>query len=99
MLCSVVQTAFLLYYRRHEFAVAGKVLGEVPLGSYNIAWNIASAPVEKITNMVTGVTPAYFSAIQNSKSELRRYLLRLIEILSLLQYLQALVSSYPPTIL
>ena len=70
-------------YDNWDFAVAGKVLGEVPLGSYTVAWTISSAPVEKITNKVTGVTPAYFSAIQNSRSELRRYLLRLTEILSL----------------
>jgi PST family polysaccharide transporter len=70
-------------YDNSDFAVAGRVLGEVPLGSYTVAWTIASAPVEKITNMVTGVTPAYFSAVQHCKSELRRYLLKLTEIISL----------------
>jgi O-antigen/teichoic acid export membrane protein len=70
-------------YENADFAVAGRVLGEVPLGNYTVAWTISSAPVEKIANLVTGVTPAYFSAIQGDKSELRRYLLRLTEILSL----------------
>jgi O-antigen/teichoic acid export membrane protein len=69
-------------YENADFGVAGRVLGEVPLGNYTVAWNISSAPLEKIANLVTGVTPAYFSAIQTEKSELRRYLLRLTEILS-----------------
>jgi O-antigen/teichoic acid export membrane protein len=70
-------------YENADFGVAGRVLGEVPLGSYTVAWTIASAPVEKIANLVTGVTPAFFSAVQASKDELRRYFLRLTEVLSL----------------
>ncbi len=65
-----------------DFLVAGRVLGEVPLGSYSVAWTISSAPVEKITNLVSTVTPAYFSALQTNKSELRRYFLRLTEVMS-----------------
>jgi PST family polysaccharide transporter len=70
-------------YENADFGVAGRVLGSVPLGNYTVAWNISSAPLEKIANLVTGVTPAYFSAVQADKRELRRYLLRLTEILSL----------------
>jgi O-antigen/teichoic acid export membrane protein len=69
-------------YENADFGVAGRVLGGVPLGNYTVAWNISSAPLEKIANLVTGVTPAYFSAVQTDRSELRRYLLRLTEILS-----------------
>jgi O-antigen/teichoic acid export membrane protein len=71
-------------YENADFGVAGRVLGEIPLGNYTVAWTISSAPVEKITNLITGVTPAYFSAVQSDKSELRRYLLRLTEIMALL---------------
>jgi O-antigen/teichoic acid export membrane protein len=70
-------------YDNSDFFVAGRVLGEVPLGNYSVAWTIASAPVEKIANLVTGVTPAFFSSVQSDKAELRRYLLRLTELLSL----------------
>lgn len=66
-----------------DFAVAGRVLGAVPLGNYSVGWAIASVPVEKISSLFTGVTPAFFSAIQNNKAELRRYLIRLTEALSL----------------
>ena len=70
-------------YDNADFGIAGRVLGEAPLGNYTVAWTIASAPVEKIANLVTGVTPAFFSAVQTSKYELRRYFLRLTEVLSL----------------
>lgn len=70
-------------YDNADFAVAGRLLGGAALGVYTVAWTIASAPVEKIANLITGVTPAYFSAMQADKAELRRYLLRLTEIMSL----------------
>jgi O-antigen/teichoic acid export membrane protein len=51
-------------------------------GHYTVAWTISSTPIEKIGNLVTNITPAFFSAIQCDKAELRRYLLRLTEALS-----------------
>jgi O-antigen/teichoic acid export membrane protein len=69
-------------YDNADFGVAGRMLGAVPLGNYTVAWTISSAPVEKVANLVTGVTPAFFSAVQTDKMELRRYLLRLTEMLS-----------------
>ena len=69
-------------YANADFGVAGRMLGEVPLGNYSVAWNVASVPVDKISSLLTGVTPAFFSAIQHDKSEIRRYLLRLTEMLS-----------------
>lgn len=70
-------------YDNADFAVAGRVLGGAALGNYTIAWTIASAPVEKIANLVSGVTPAFFSAVQNSHIQLRRYFLQISEVLSL----------------
>jgi PST family polysaccharide transporter len=70
-------------YDNADFGVAGRVLGGTALGDYTVAWTIASAPVEKIANLVTSVTPAFFSAVQTDRAELRRYLLRLTEIISL----------------
>ncbi|MGA7792913.1 MAG: lipopolysaccharide biosynthesis protein [Candidatus Acidiferrales bacterium] len=85
-------------YDNADFGVAGRVLGGTALGDYTVAWTIASAPVEKIANLVTGVTPAYFSAVQTDKAELRRYLLRLTEILSFVtlpaSFGLALVADY-----
>jgi O-antigen/teichoic acid export membrane protein len=70
-------------YDNADFGVAGRVLGAVPLGNYTVAWSISSAPVEKIANLIANVTPSYFSALQTDKAELRRYVVRLTEVLSL----------------
>lgn len=70
-------------YDNADFGIAGRMLGEVPLGNYTVAWNIASAPVEKIATLLTVVTPAFFSAVQKSEYHLRRYFLGLTELLSL----------------
>lgn len=69
-------------YDNADFLVAGKVLGGPALGNYNLAWTIACAPVEKIGNLITGVMPAFFAAVQHDRAELRRYVLRLTEIIS-----------------
>ncbi len=71
-------------YSNSDFLVAGRILGETSLGAYTMAWTIASTPVEKITNMVMKVTPAFFAAVQHDKAQLRRYLIALTEGLSLL---------------
>lgn len=85
-------------YDNADFGVAGRMLGGMALGNYTVAWNIASAPIEKITNLVTGVTPAFFSAVQTEKAELRRYLLRLTEVMSFVtvpaSFGLALVADY-----
>jgi O-antigen/teichoic acid export membrane protein len=73
-------------YSNSDFMVAGRMLGQSALGAYEMAWTIASAPVDKITSLVTRVTPAFFSAVQHDKPELRRYLLRITEGLSLITF-------------
>jgi PST family polysaccharide transporter len=73
-------------YSNSDFMVAGRMLGQSALGAYEMAWTIASAPVDKVTSLVTRVTPAFFSAVQHDKSELRRYLLRITEGLSLITF-------------
>jgi O-antigen/teichoic acid export membrane protein len=70
-------------YSRADFLVAGKSLGEGPLGQYSIAWNLASVPVDKITSLVNRVTPSFFAAVKSDPAELRRYLLVITETLAL----------------
>ena len=70
-------------YSDADFIVAGRVLGAAPLGAYTFAWNLANAPMEKITSLVTQVTPVFFSAVQTEQAALRRYLRTLTEGLSL----------------
>jgi len=73
-------------YTNSDFLVAGRRLGQASLGAYTIAWTLASAPVEKITNLVTSVTPAVFSAVQTEHAALRRYLFNLTEALALVTF-------------
>jgi O-antigen/teichoic acid export membrane protein len=67
-----------------DLAIAGRVLGAGALGSYSIARNIALQPLQKLTDLVTGVIPAYFSKAQNDPAALREYVVILSQALSLL---------------
>lgn len=71
-------------YNRADIMIAGRMLGSRALGAYSIAWSLANIPIEKVTVVVTRVTPAYFAAVQHDPAALRRYLLRITEALGLL---------------
>jgi len=73
-------------YTDADFLVAGRVLGASTLGAYSVAWNLATLPVEKVTGLVGQVTPAFFSANQADPGGLRRYLLSLTEVVSLVTF-------------
>lgn len=66
-------------YSNADFAIASRRLGQATFGAYLLAWEFASLPVEKITNIVTRVTPGVFSALQKDLPALRRKLLLLTE--------------------
>jgi PST family polysaccharide transporter len=71
-------------YSNADFLVAGRVLGTTALGLYDLGWTLANIPVEKITGLVSQVTPPIFSAVQHDYAALRRYLLRITEGLALI---------------
>jgi len=73
-------------YSNADFTIAGRVLGQVALGSYNLAWTLAYTPLEKVTTLVGSVTPAFFSAVKEDPTALRRYLLRPIEAIALILF-------------
>jgi len=62
------------FYSNADFAVAGRMLGADALGIYTMAWNIASVPVEKITALLTRVTPSILMKVQNNPVERNRYI-------------------------
>src|SRR2546427_10132771 len=66
-------------YSNADFLVAGRLLGKAALGLYEVGWNVANIPIEKITSLVGQVTPAVFSAVQTDHATLRRYLLSITE--------------------
>ena len=67
------------FYSNADFAVAGRVLGKAALGAYSFAWQFAGIPIDKITSLVTRVTPAYFAAAQHDNATLRKILLNVTE--------------------
>jgi O-antigen/teichoic acid export membrane protein len=69
-----------------DFLVAGRILGKAALGFYNVAWTLASIPVDKVAALVGQVTPAFFSAVQTDPAAVRRYLLRITEGISLITF-------------
>ncbi len=71
------------FYSNADFMVAGRVLGKSALGAYTFGWNLANLPLQKITALVTRVTPTLFSAVQNDMAAMRQYLLTITEGLAL----------------
>lgn len=63
--------------------VAGRLLGQAPLGAYTFGATLANVPLEKVTGLVNRVAPAFYSAVQNDHVILRRYLVGLTEGLAL----------------
>jgi len=70
-------------YQDGDFAVAGRRLGAAAVGDYSLAWTLATSPIEKVTMVLSDVTPSLFSAVQNDRPALKRYFLNLSEVLCL----------------
>lgn len=66
-------------YSNADFTIVGRFLGTTALGTYTLAWTIASVPVDRISSLVGRVTPAFFAAVQTDPPALRRYLSLLTE--------------------
>ena len=56
------------------------------LGQYTLAWNIASLPGEKLTNLLTVVSSSFFASLRHDLPAMRRYLLLLTEGISVLTW-------------
>jgi PST family polysaccharide transporter len=80
----VVVGRFAWYaYSNADFLVAGRLLGTGPLGIYTFGWNLTSLTVDKVAALVNGITPAFFSSVQNDIPALRRMLTGVTEALAL----------------
>lgn len=53
--------------------VIGRVMGEGPLGVYRMALNLASAPVEKVAQLLMRVTGPLFARLNDDLVEMGRY--------------------------
>lgn len=79
-------TVLWYWYSNADRAVAGRLLGPADLGVYSMAALTATSISEKVMMLLTRITPAYFSALQDDAAALKRYLLRLTEILSVVLF-------------
>lgn len=70
-------------YNDSDFIVAGRVLGEAPLGAYTLAWTLAHTPLEKLTTLINRVTPSVFATIQTDSEALRRYIRNITGVMAL----------------
>jgi polysaccharide transporter, PST family len=70
-------------YQNADFVVAGKMLGVDALGSYNVAWTIASLPGDKLITIVNAATSPFFASLQTKPDILRHYFLRVTGLLCL----------------
>jgi PST family polysaccharide transporter len=73
-------------YQNADFAIVGRVLGKAVLGAYTIGWEIATLPVERVSALVSQVTPGVFSTVQADRPALRRYYLGVIEGLAFITF-------------
>jgi teichuronic acid exporter len=70
----IVVSQFALYIRRFaDIIIVGRLLGTDALGAYNVAWNQANLAVERVTPIVTRVSPSVLAAAQDDLPALQRY--------------------------
>lgn len=66
-----------------DIAVAGRLLGTTTTGQYVFAVTLAAAPLEKITSLVTRVTPGLFFEVRQDPDSIKRYLISITRLLAL----------------
>jgi PST family polysaccharide transporter len=74
------------WYSNADLVIAGRLLGAADLGVYSMAASTANAISSKIATLLTRVTAAYFATLQDQPAALKRYLLRLTELLSIVVF-------------
>jgi len=83
----VVGSRMLRYFHnRSDILIIGKVLGDKSLGYYQMALQIATLPVEKITAIINQVALPTFSKLQRNNEELRSYFLKITKAVSLITF-------------
>jgi len=70
-------------YGNLDVAIAGRVLGKTLLGTYSVALSLASIPLDKVMPIVTQVSFAAFSRIQDDHERVERNVLRALQAVSL----------------
>lgn len=83
----VVSARLALYVRQFaDTGIVGRMLGAVPLGAYSVAWSQANIPVDRVTAIVSEVTPSILAAAQHDPPALRRYVRIITEGIAFLSF-------------
>ena len=71
----VVAARFAIYVRHFaDITIVGRVLGTQALGAYQVARMMANISVDRVTDLVSEVTPAVLAAARHDNASMRRYL-------------------------
>jgi O-antigen/teichoic acid export membrane protein len=78
----------LAYYLHtvSDTVILGRLLGHTALGTYSVALTLASLPAEKILPIVTQVSFASYSRIQDDRQRIARNVLRSIQMVSFVAF-------------
>tara|TARA_Y100001972_G_scaffold128999_1_gene193312 strand:- start:3496 stop:4935 length:1440 start_codon:yes stop_codon:yes gene_type:complete len=78
---------FITYWIRNaDNLIIGKILGNVQLGFYNMAYKIMLLPINNISRVISQVMFPSFSSINNDLSRLRNSYLKIIQTVALLTF-------------
>lgn len=85
---SFVTISRLLWYvySRSDVFIIGKLLGKELLGFYSIAMQLASLPMQRVTEMLDQVGFAAYSSVQHDMAAIRGHFLKVIRILSFISF-------------
>jgi O-antigen/teichoic acid export membrane protein len=73
-------------YANADFVVAGRVLGQDQVGVYTVAWNLASTAIDKLTDLISRVGPAFVADAQADLAGLRSYVRHVTRAISLITF-------------
>jgi O-antigen/teichoic acid export membrane protein len=73
-------------YSRSDVIIIGKILGKELLGFYSIAMQLASLPMQKVSEFLGQVGFAAYSSIQNDMPAIRYHYLHALRIISFLAF-------------
>lgn len=80
-------SSFLGYFSDNlDYLIIGKILGATALGYYTIAFKIITIPMSKIGQLINKTFLSAFSKIKNDKEKIKKYYLKVIELISLITF-------------
>lgn len=73
-------------YSTADSLAISKRLGAAVVGDYAMAFTLTELPAQKVTSLILGIMPGVFSSVRDRPEEMRRYLMRITELLALVLF-------------